>query len=61
MWHELLEEFDLDEHNGPDLAACFFVGDAGGRPARSDAKADHSCSDRSETRYASCISRRAEY
>ena len=60
MWHELLEEFDLDERNGPDLSACFFVGDAGGRPARSDAKADHSCSDRSETRYASCISWRVE-
>ena len=47
MWSELLEEFDLDVRDGPDLKASFFVGDAGGRAARSGAKADHSCSDRS--------------
>lgn len=47
MWKELLEEFDLDTTEGPDLGASFFVGDAGGRAARSGAKADHSCSDRS--------------
>ena len=46
MWHELLEEIDLDVHGGPDLPACFFVGDAGGRPARKDVKADHASSDR---------------
>ena len=46
MWLEMLEDFDLDEGDGPDLAASFFVGDAGGRAARKDAKADHSCSDR---------------
>ena len=46
MWNEVLENFDLDVPEGPDLKACFFVGDAGGRPARSTAKADHSCSDR---------------
>lgn len=46
MWHELLEEIDLDAHGGPDLPACFFVGDAGGRPPRKDAKADHASSDR---------------
>ncbi len=46
MWNEVLDEFDLDIHNGPDLEASFFVGDAGGRPARSTVKADHSCSDR---------------
>lgn len=46
MWLELLEEVDLDVHPGPDMAVCFFVGDAGGRPASSIAKADHSCSDR---------------
>lgn len=46
MWHEVLDEFDLDANNGPDMTACFFVGDAGGRPARSNARADHSCSDR---------------
>ncbi|MCJ1344237.1 hypothetical protein MMC31_002440 [Peltigera leucophlebia] len=46
MWFEVLEEFDLDSSGGPLISACFFVGDAGGRPARSDAKADHSCVDR---------------
>ncbi|KAL8808059.1 MAG: hypothetical protein Q9182_000337 [Xanthomendoza sp. 2 TL-2023] len=46
MWTELLEELDLDDSHGPDLEASFFVGDAGGRAARSGAKADHSCSDR---------------
>lgn len=61
MWHELLDELDLDEHSEPDLTACFFVGDAGGRPARSTAKADHSCSDRSKIHSASCVSWRAEY
>lgn len=46
MWIELLEELDLEADHGPDLSACFFVGDAGGRPARKNSKADHSCSDR---------------
>lgn len=46
MWNEVLEEFDLDVDGGPDLEASFFVGDAGGRPARSTIKADFSCSDR---------------
>ena len=46
MWDELLEDLDLDVNNGPDLDASFFVGDAGGRPATSQFKADHSCSDR---------------
>ncbi|KAL8930154.1 MAG: hypothetical protein Q9208_000771 [Pyrenodesmia sp. 3 TL-2023] len=46
MWTELLDEFDLDTKEGPDLSSSFFVGDAGGRAARSGAKADHSCSDR---------------
>lgn len=48
MWHEVVEEFDLDANNSQDMTACFFVGDAGGRPAKSNGKADHSCSDRSE-------------
>lgn len=48
MWHEVLEEFDLDANDGPDTTACFFVGDAGGRPAKINNRADHSCSDRSE-------------
>ncbi|KAL6714847.1 DNA kinase/phosphatase Pnk1 [Lecanora helva] len=46
MWSELLEDLDLDEGEGPDLGSTFFVGDAGGRAARTNAKADHSCSDR---------------
>ncbi|KAI4088001.1 MAG: hypothetical protein LQ344_006376 [Seirophora lacunosa] len=46
MWTELLEEIDLDTREGPVLGESFFVGDAGGRAARSGAKADHSCSDR---------------
>ena len=46
MWDELLEDMDLDVNEGPDLEASFFVGDAGGRPATSQVKADHSCSDR---------------
>ncbi|KAL8872108.1 MAG: hypothetical protein Q9174_002204 [Haloplaca sp. 1 TL-2023] len=46
MWIELLDELDLDVSDGPDLQASFFVGDAGGRAARSGVKADHSCSDR---------------
>ncbi|KAL8769358.1 MAG: hypothetical protein Q9194_005453 [Teloschistes cf. exilis] len=46
MWNELLEELDLDIGEGADLQNSFFVGDAGGRAARSGAKADHSCSDR---------------
>lgn len=48
MWFEVLENFDLDSSGGPHLSDCFFVGDAGGRPVRSDAKADHSCVDRLE-------------
>ena len=46
MWKELLEDLDLDEEDGPNLQSSFFVGDAGGRAARPNAKADHSCSDR---------------
>lgn len=47
MWTELIEDFDLDIGDGPDLKASFFVGDAGGRAARGAIKADYSCSDRS--------------
>ena len=45
-WKELLDDLDLDEGTGPDLRSSFFVGDAGGRAARINAKADHACSDR---------------
>ena len=45
-WKQLLDELDLDEGNGPDLKSSFFVGDAGGRAVRTNAKADHACSDR---------------
>ena len=46
MWDELLDDIDLNVGDGPDLDASFFVGDAGGRPALGNVKADHSCSDR---------------
>ena len=46
MWDELLDDIDLNIGDGPDLNASFFVGDAGGRPALGNVKADHSCSDR---------------
>ena len=46
MWRELLEELDLDESEGVDLQASFFVGDAGGRAAGGEKRADHACSDR---------------
>ena len=46
MWKELLEEFDLEEGEGPDLSKSMFVGDAGGRAANGNRKADHACSDR---------------
>ena len=45
-WKQLLDELDLDEGEGPDLQSSFFVGDAGGRATRTNAKADHACSDR---------------
>ena len=48
MWNEVLEELDLDQIQSPDLDECFFVGDAGGRAARGNAKADHSSCDRYE-------------
>ena len=46
MWTELLEDLDLDGEAGPDLDESIFVGDAGGREATGDRKADHACSDR---------------
>ena len=46
MWKEVLEDSDLDAGGGPDLAASFFVGDAGGRQGSRGDKGDHSCSDR---------------
>lgn len=46
MWDELVEDADLDVDDGVNFASSFFVGDAGGRPAGSNIKADHSCSDR---------------
>ena len=39
MWREFQDDYDLDVV-GVDLAASFFVGDAGGRPG------DHSAADR---------------
>ena len=51
MWTELLEELDLDEGDSLDRERSFFVGDAGGRAARADVKADHACSDRYAANY----------
>ena len=45
MWKEVLEDFDLDVDDGPDLEHSIFVGDAGGRGPRNGFKADHSSSD----------------
>ena len=45
-WEQLLDDLDLDEGDGPNLQSSFFVGDAGGRAARTNKKADHACSDR---------------
>ena len=47
MWLALLEDYDLDVADGPDLQYSFFIGDAGGRLAKDKVKADHSSSDRS--------------
>lgn len=44
MWTELVEDLDLDLD--VDLEGSFFVGDAGGRAATTNRKADHACSDR---------------
>ncbi|MCJ1379392.1 hypothetical protein MMC17_002493 [Xylographa soralifera] len=46
MWKELLEDYDLDEGDGPDMGGSIFVGDAAGRRGKGDAKGDHSSSDR---------------
>ena len=46
MWKEMMEDYDLDVGNGIDSVQSLFVGDAAGRLARKDAKADHSSSDR---------------
>lgn len=48
MWQELIEHYDLDDTDGPDLQASIFVGDAGGRLGDLDSKtnADFACSDR---------------
>ncbi|KAL1981522.1 hypothetical protein VTN96DRAFT_2503 [Rasamsonia emersonii] len=40
MWHEFLDDYDLDIEDRVDLQGSFFVGDAAGRPG------DHSCVDR---------------
>ncbi|KAF2726762.1 PNK3P-domain-containing protein [Polyplosphaeria fusca] len=47
MWHELLDDFDMDHADTVDLENSFFVGDAGGRDAiAGGAPKDHSCVDR---------------
>ena len=58
MWHELLEDYDLESADAVDLEDSFFVGDAGGREAVAggDAK-DHSCVDRSGGTIRACTVR----
>lgn len=46
MWHELLEDNDLESADAVDLENSFFVGDAGGREAVPGVPKDHSCVDR---------------
>ena len=47
MWHEMLEDHDLESADAVDLENSFFVGDAGGREAVPGKWAkDHSCVDR---------------
>lgn len=46
MWKEMLDDYDLDVNDGPDLTASFFVGDAGGREAAQGRVKDFSSSDR---------------
>jgi len=46
MWKEMVEDYDLDDTDGIDLANSFFVGDAAGRIASAGKPKDFSCSDR---------------
>jgi bifunctional polynucleotide phosphatase/kinase len=47
IWHELLEDYDLEGAGSVDLEKSVFVGDAGGREAVAGGVAkDHSCVDR---------------
>ncbi|KAF2742545.1 DNA kinase/phosphatase Pnk1 [Sporormia fimetaria CBS 119925] len=46
MWHEMLEDNDLETDDAVDLENSFFVGDAGGRDAAGKTPKDHSCVDR---------------
>jgi bifunctional polynucleotide phosphatase/kinase len=47
IWHELLEDYDLESADSIDLEESVFVGDAGGREAMAGGVVkDHSCVDR---------------
>ena len=48
MWRELVEDYDLDDDEGVDIASSMFVGDAAGRQGDEDGmgKKDFACSDR---------------
>ncbi|EAT87754.1 hypothetical protein SNOG_05363 [Parastagonospora nodorum SN15] len=46
MWHEILDDYDLDGADAVDLENSLFVGDAGGREALAGGVKDHSCVDR---------------
>lgn len=51
IWKEIVEDYDLDVGQALQLTESIYVGDAAGRQARKDAKADHSSSDRYDTSF----------
>ena len=46
MWHEMLEDYDLEAPGAVDLANSFYIGDAAGRDKTDSRHKDHACSDR---------------
>jgi bifunctional polynucleotide phosphatase/kinase len=58
MWHEILDDHDLDGADAFDLENSIFVGDAGGREALAGGVKDHSCVDRLVVRLSSNSFRR---
>jgi DNA 3'-phosphatase len=55
MWKEILEDYDIHSPGSIDLENSVFVGDAGGRIARSGKPKDFSCSDRYIFRILPCF------
>lgn len=54
MWSEMVEDYDIEGDQGPDLEGSIFVGDAGGRSNVERGGDDHSCSDRYVPPHLSC-------